>query len=217
MVSGFFASCNYLNIDDYFEDTFQEDSIYANKRNIERYFNGAAALLPVVDKNWEYGNTPGVTGSDEAVSCGDWNGMVVIQFSGTKLMNNEITSSSMGGWTWDFNIWPKCYKVIRKVNTILPHIDGVRDMNSFERMEFRAKCRFLRAYAYYLILQQNGPMILLGDEVVSNNEEAEYYARTRNTYDECVDYICSEFDEAAKIYLMLPLRWINIFLQKELP
>lgn len=67
------------------------------------------------DKIWEYGNTPGVTGSDEAVSCGDWNGMVVIQFSGTKLMNNEITSSSMGGWTWDFNIWPKCYKVIRKV------------------------------------------------------------------------------------------------------
>lgn len=198
LVSGFFASCNYLNIDDYFEDTFQEDSIYANKRNIERYFNGAAALLPVVDKIWEYGNTPGVTGSDEAVSCGDWNGMVVIQFSGTKLMNNEITSSSMGGWTWDFNIWPKCYKVIRKVNTILPHIDGVRDMNSFERMEFRAKCRFLRAYAYYLILQQNGPMILLGDEIVSNNEEAEYYARTRNTYDECVDYICSEFDEAAK-------------------
>ena len=123
LVSGFFASCNYLNIDDYFEDTFQEDSIYANKRNIERYFNGAAALLPVVDKIWEYGNTPGVTGSDEAVSCGDWNGMVVIQFSGTKLMNNEITSSSMGGWTWDFNIWPKCYKVIRKVNTILPNIE----------------------------------------------------------------------------------------------
>ena len=52
LVSGFFASCNYLNIDDYFEDTFQEDSIYANKRNIERYFNGAAALLPVVDKIW---------------------------------------------------------------------------------------------------------------------------------------------------------------------
>ena len=25
--------------------------------------NGAAALLPVVDKIWEYGNTPGVTGS----------------------------------------------------------------------------------------------------------------------------------------------------------
>lgn len=197
LLSVFFGSCNYLNVDDYFEDTFQEDSIYANKRNIERYFNGAAALLPEVDKLCEYGNTPGVTGSDEGVSCGEWPGIVAVQYSGTKLLNNEITASSMGGWGWDFNIWPKCYKVIRKVNTILPHIENVRDMNSFEKMEFRSKCRFLRAYAYYLILQQNGPMILLGDEVLNNNEESDYYARTRNTYDECVDYICKEFEEAA--------------------
>ena len=51
---------------------------------------------------------------------------------------------------------------------------------------------------YYLILQQNGPMILLGDEIVSNNEEAEYYARTRNTYDECVAYITNELVLAAQ-------------------
>lgn len=197
LISGFFGSCNYLNVDDYFEDTFQEDSIYANKLNIGRYFNGAAALLPKVDDLWEYGSTPGITGSDEGVSCGEWPGFVMVQYSGTKLLNNEITASSMGGFGWDFNIWPQCYKVIRKVSTILPHIEGVRDMNSFEKMEFRSKCRFLRAYAYYLILQQNGPMILLGDEIVNNNGDAEYYARTRNTYDECVDYICKEFEEAA--------------------
>lgn len=191
------GSCNYLNVDDYFEDTFQEDSLFANKLNIERYFNGAAALLPEVYKMCEYGNTPGVTGSDEAISCGDWAAMVAVQYSGTKLLNNEITASGMNGWTWDFNIWPNCYKVIRKVNTILPNIDQVPDMNSFEKMEFRSKCRFLRAYAYYLILQQNGPMILLGDEIVNNNETPEYYARTRNTYDECVDYICSEFEAAS--------------------
>ena len=155
-------------------------------------------MLPPDCKLWEYGNTPGVTGSDEAVSCGDWSGMVVIQFSGTKLTNNEITASSMGGWTWDFNIWPKCYKVIRKMNTMQPSIDRVRDMNSFEKIAFRAKARFLRAYAYYWILQQNGPMILLGDEIVGNNESPEYYARTRKTYDECVDYICSEYEGAAK-------------------
>lgn len=197
LISGFFGSCNYLNVDDYFEDTFQEDSIFANKLNIGRYFNGAAALLPKVDKLWEYGSTPGVTGSDEAISSGDWSGFVAVQYSGTKLLNNEITASSMGGYTWDFNIWPQCYKVIRKVNTILPHIEEVGDMNSFEKMEFRSKCRFLRAYAYYLILEQNGPMILLGDEILNNNGTPEYYAKPRNTYDECVDYICKEFDEAA--------------------
>ena len=40
------SSCNYLNVDDYFEDTFKQDSIFANKVNIERYYNGAVALLP---------------------------------------------------------------------------------------------------------------------------------------------------------------------------
>ena len=198
LLSSFFGSCNYLNVDDYFEDTFQEDSIYANKLNIERYFNGAAALLPEVSKLCESGNTPGITGSDEGVSCGEWSTMFgAVQYSGTKFLNNEITANSLGGWGWDFNIWPKCYKVIRKVSTILPHIESVSNMNSFEKMEFRSRCRFLRAYAYYLILQQNGPMILLGDEILNNNAESDYYARTRNTYDECVDYICKEFEEAS--------------------
>ena len=45
-VIGLFSSCNYLNVDDYFEDTFQEDSIFSNKTNLEYYYNGAVALLP---------------------------------------------------------------------------------------------------------------------------------------------------------------------------
>lgn len=198
LVSGFFGSCDYLNVDDYFEDTFKEDSVFSNKYNIERYFNGAAALLPREGRMWSAGNTPGVTGSDEAVSCGTINGLVPLQFSGTELTTDKITANSMGGWQWDFNIWPACYKIIRKMNTMLPKIDNVWDMNSFEKMELRAKARFLRAYAYYWILQQNGPMILLGDEILGNNEEPEYYAKTRSTYDECVDYICSEFEAAAQ-------------------
>ena len=68
LVSGFFASCNYLNIDDYFEDTFQEDSIYANKRNIERYFNGAAALLPVLPAR-QYDTQISLLPSSDLASC----------------------------------------------------------------------------------------------------------------------------------------------------
>ena len=81
LVSGFFASCNYLNIDDYFEDTFQEDSIYANKRNIERYFNGAAALLPVVDKICEYWKNAVFKGSEQAVRSDDFNCIYVIKLT----------------------------------------------------------------------------------------------------------------------------------------
>ena len=34
------ASCNFLNVDDYFEDTFSEERIFESQYNIERYFNG---------------------------------------------------------------------------------------------------------------------------------------------------------------------------------
>lgn len=188
---------DFLNVDEYFADTFMEDSIFASQYNIERYYNGAVGLLPQEAKLWEYGSTPGLTGSDEAVSCGTWNGgFLDIQFSGTQLTIDQITATSMSGWTWDFNVWDNCYRIIRKCNNILPHIDDVPDMNSFEKSQFRAEVRFLRAYAYYWILRNQGPMILMGDEILNSNEGPVYYERARNTFDECVDYICGELDAA---------------------
>ena len=46
IITGSMSSCDYLNVDDYFEDTFKEDSVFASKRNIQRYFNGTVAMLP---------------------------------------------------------------------------------------------------------------------------------------------------------------------------
>ncbi len=198
LMSGLFGSCDYLNVDEYFEDTFKEDSIFANKVNIEKYYNGAVALLPKEGRLWHWGSTPGVTGSDEAVSCGTyWNGILDVSFSGTDLTMDKITFTSMGGWDWNFNVWSPCYKVVRKANTILSRLDEV-PMNSFDKAEFRAKVRFLRAYAYYWILQNHGPFIILGEDVLDVNGSPQYYAKARNTYDECIDYICSEFEASAE-------------------
>lgn len=154
------ASCNFLNVDDYFEDTFSEERIFESQYNIERYFNGAVNQLPKEGRIYYWCSVPGATGSDEAVSCGTfYNGILDVSFPGTELTTDKITYTETGGWDWNFNVWPNCYKVIRKVNTILPHIDEVPDMNAFDKMEFRARARFLRAYAYYWILQNQGPMI----------------------------------------------------------
>ncbi|MEG0808506.1 MAG: RagB/SusD family nutrient uptake outer membrane protein, partial [Alistipes sp.] len=40
------GACNYLNVDEYFEDTFSEKKIFESQYNIERYFNGAVTMLP---------------------------------------------------------------------------------------------------------------------------------------------------------------------------
>lgn len=197
-VLGLLSSCDYLNVDDYFEDTPQADSIFSDKRSLESYYNGAVALLPKEARLWHWGPTPGVTGSDEAVSCGTFsNGFVEVSFPGTQLTTDRITASGMGGWDWDFNIWPNCYKIIRKMTTALPRINEVPDATIFDRIELDGKMRFLRAYAYYYMVMQYGPVILLGDDVLNTNEGTEYYSLTRSTYDECIDYVCSEFEKAA--------------------
>ena len=123
------TSCDFLNVDDYFEDTFSEEKIFESQYNIERYFNGAVNELPKEGRMYYWCSEPGATGSDEAVSCGTfYNGILDVSFPGTELTTDKISYTSTGGWDWDFNVWPKCYKVIRKINTMLPHIDDVPDM-----------------------------------------------------------------------------------------
>ncbi|WP_298647015.1 RagB/SusD family nutrient uptake outer membrane protein [uncultured Proteiniphilum sp.] len=198
MILSILCSCNYLNVDSYFEDTFPEDSIFANQVNIQRYFNAAVDYLPREGKIFKGGSTPGVTGSDEAVSVETYsNGVVPVAFPGTELMTDKVSFTTLGGWDWSFNIWGECYKVIRKMNVILSRLDEV-EMNSFDRTEFRAKVRFVRAYAYFWLIRNYGPVIILHDEILEVNGSPADYLLTRNTYDECIDYICSELEYAAE-------------------
>lgn len=187
-----FGACDYLNVDEYFEDTFKEDSIFSSETHVKQYYNGAVNMLPEEARIYEGGQIPGVTGSDEAISCGDvWGGLAWITFRGTALTTDKITFTS-----GEFNVWPNCYKIIRKCNVILSRLDEV-PMNSFNKTEFRSQVRFLRAYAYMWILRNYGPVLLVGDEIIEVNGEASSYRRYRSTFDESVDYICSEMEAAA--------------------
>lgn len=191
-----FTACDYLNVDEYFEDTFKEDSIFSSETHVKQYYNGAVNMLPneaeIYEHNYADCALPGITGSDEAVAPDyTWGGLAPIRYAGTMLTMDEITFTS-----GEFNIWGSCYKVIRKCNTILSRLNEV-PMNTFDKIEFRAQVRFLRAYAYFWLFRNYGPVLLLGDEVMEVNGEASIYRRYRATFDETVDYICSEFETAA--------------------
>ena len=88
------ASCNFLNVDDYFEDTFSEERIFESQYNIERYFNGAVNQLPKEGRIYYWCSVPGATGSDEAVSCGTfYNGILDVSFPGTELTTATRSSA----------------------------------------------------------------------------------------------------------------------------
>lgn len=186
-------SCNYLDVDGYFDDTLKFDSVFVHRQYLEKYLWGAARELP--DESAIFGNDvlPGETATDEIFTINDYN-----LFHGKALTLGLVSPSNLRG----MNPWPACYKAIRKANTILARINECKDLTTVQRTEIVGYAHFLRAYAYYMILMTQGPAVILGDEIMDNNEEAGYYARARATYDETVDYICDEFETAANLIPM---------------
>lgn len=195
------SSCkDYLDIGDYFDDEFNIDSATANVRYLEAYMWGAAAMFPEESHTIRQSYTPGPMATDEGI-----NGLTPGSnnvYYGMDFVTGNVTPDFYGnspGPYGNLNQWGRYYKIIRKSNFILANLDAPRDMTTTDRARIEGYTRFLRAYAYYNLLVDFGPPILLGDEVVATNEALEYYDRPRSTYDEAMEYTCSEFEKAAQL------------------
>lgn len=185
-----FNSCDFLNVDDYFVDTFSYDSIFVNKINLNKYLWNIPTMFDDEGGIWGSNKTPGVCASGEAFVQWDHD-----EYPGLNFAIGRITPDNLMGFK---AVWPKMYKVIRRCNTILANIDKCEDLNTLDEREILGYTYFMRAYAYYNILVDYGPVILMGDDLLETNEAPEYYNRPRATYDESVDYICEQFEKAAE-------------------
>ena len=193
------TSCkDYLEIDEYFDDEFNIDSAFANPRNIEAYMWGAAAMFPDESNTIRLGFTPGPMATDEGLNGLTGGGSSNVYY-GMDFATGRISPDFFGDSNPNLNQWGNYYKIIRKCNSILQNLDRPRGMTNADRLRIEGYTRFIRAYAYYNILVDYGPAILLGDEVVNTNEAIEYYDRTRATYDETMEYTCGEFEKAAQL------------------
>ena len=95
-------------------------------------------------------------------------------------------------------MWYTMYVVVTRCNRMLENVGKVPDMTEADRRRYIGYVHFMRGYAYYHLLMNYGPLLIVGDEVLSTSESAEYYNRERSTYDESVDYICNEFKLATQ-------------------
>lgn len=186
-----FVSCNFLDIDQYFSDEIKIDSVFSNKRNLEAYIWGIASEFKDEGSILQNADTPGTYATDEcftmnATSSGYW---------GLALILNEINANQTRTFG---DVWTNSYQAIRRCNTVFARVDEAYDLEPTERAELLGLTRFMRAYAYYKMWLNFGPLILLGDEEVPSNLELAEYDRARATNDETVEYICSELEEAAK-------------------
>ena len=189
-LAGGLSSCDFLSIEDYVDKELTIDSIFAQKRYLEAYMWGTATYFPDEGALNYVPWTPGPMATDEAFCEFPLN-----NFQGMAFVLGSRDDSNLGS----LDQWHNSYLIIRQCNTIINRIDEVRDLTNIERMRILSYTRFFRAYAYYIILMNHGPVLLLGDEIVENNEEMTYYDRPRDLYDDCVEYICTELEQAAEL------------------
>jgi len=164
VISGWLSSCNYLSIDNYIDTELKLDSVFAQRRYIEAFMWGATSYLPA-DEGAIFGGsmyTPGPLATDEAFTL-----LSSDNFQGMAYVLGQINENSLGS----FNIWKRCYQAIRQCNTILNRLNECRDCLLTDKTRITAYAKFIRAYAYYLLVMNHGPVILLGDELVANNED----------------------------------------------
>ena len=178
----------YLDVDPYFKDMVNVDSVFTNKNYTEQWLNDVYAYF-----GW-YGGIEiafaDVTGfnlaSDDAMFsnagslCENYQNA---QFSPT----NELNDGR----------WGTLYQGIRQASILIHNIDKCLELDGNTREDYRGQARFLRAYFYWMLIKQYGPVVLLPEEGVDVSLDYKDLQYPRATYDSCVNYIVSELEMAA--------------------
>jgi len=195
VVASLTSSCNYLSIQSYIDNDLKIDSIFTNERNLEAFMWAVSLYLPDEGAIWAYNYTPGPMAADECIT------QFHSELPGMRFVTGQVNAETVEG---DFgNSYANCYKIIRQCNTILSRMNECQDCLKADNERIMGYTLFFRAYAYYLLVCNFGPVQLVGDEILNNNESVDYYNRPRDLYDDCIEYICTQFESAAQY---LPLK-----------
>lgn len=180
------TSCNYLSVDKYFNDLTPLDSIFSRQEYLERYLWGAAGLLPSLGDLYANAHGPYMTAVDE-IQLSWQKG----EFGGTFLYADKITPFSNF-----YNVWSNYYKGIRKCNNIMTRIDECQDLKPIDRREILGLSHFLRGSFYFHLVELYGPAVIVPDKPLAVDADLDALSYERNTYDECIEYICKDLEMA---------------------
>lgn len=183
------ACADYLDIVP--DDIPTIDKSFNNRTSAERFFFTCYSYLPNPVNVW--GN-PAMFGGDEMW----WN------IDQPNFANNVATYVAKGDqnsnapylnyWDGDSNV-KSLFIGIRDCNIFLENIDRVQDLDEYERHQWVAEVKFLKAYYHYYLMQLYGPVPIIDENlpVSASPDEVRLY---REPVDVVVDYIVGLIDEA---------------------
>lgn len=192
------TSCSYLDVEPYFKDMMQYDAVFKEKKTTEEWLWSTYWTLKGYGVGTSY--DPLTFSSDEAVYTDAGSGCEIYQNGTYSSMNMMVEGAK---WEW-------FYIGIRKASIFIANVDQCTEVGvtNADRAQMKAEARFLRAYFYWILMKQFGPVVLMpegGQDVSLSYEEL---ALPRATFDECVEYVVSELELAARYLLPIqPTAW----------
>src|SRR5688572_27944327 len=109
--------------------------------------------------------------------------------------NEGSESSSNLAWFSETYQWASMYEAIREANVALKNLPTSTFEDKTLRDQLMGEAYFLRAYYYQQLLRFYGGIPIIKEPYELNVD----YTIARGTYEECVNFIVSDLDEAATL------------------
>lgn len=192
-----FSSCeDFLDRQEDEKLTFEK--IWESRNTTKQYWLTTMSYLPKFNSTFVGDNDPYLGASDECSIAYD-RGYRYINFGSW-----NPSTIPYGDKTESY------YKGIRECNIFMQNVDRCSDplVTKTQLAQWKIQTRFARAYYYFLMMQDYGPVYLVGDELIDFTGSAESFYRPRNTWEECVNYVVSEMTACAEDNAMTD-GWVN--------
>ena len=163
------------------------EKIWESRNTTKQYWLNAMSFLPKENAR-EIGNDdPYIGASDE--------GSIAFERNFRAMNFGSWNPSSIPYYKMDYY-----YKGIRECNIFLQNADRCSDplLDKHELAKWKIQARFARAYYYFVMMRDFGPVFLLGDELLDFMATTEELYRPRATWEQCVDYVVSEMTACAE-------------------
>lgn len=118
----------------------------------------------------------------------------------SRISPSDLGRMNGGWWGWDNRGWGTKWNNITKCNIIMEHIDEVAFTDESLRKRLKGEVKYLRAFEYNDLITRWGAVPII-TRTFTIADDALIREQKRATYEECVDFMVKELDEAAD---MLP-------------
>lgn len=109
--------------------------------------------------------------------------------------NDGAETPSNLAWLSPTYEWGRMYLAIRQANIALENLPTSTFPNDVLREQLTGEAHFLRAYYYHQLLRFYGGVPIISKSYGLNED----YTIARNTYEECVNFIVADLDQAAQL------------------